>query len=294
MSIIEAFARSLRMHRETVARQWQKGQAAATATESDRKDAQFFTTTRDADDERGDWTPEEQEADEAAAIEAVTTAAEADPPRDVAAEALRRREQAILDRMQEITENARHLPDAKVRRLIDWIRENLCPDLLLFGKRAAGVAPRWNDRRVLIFTENREGTKRYLKEILEQAIEGTDRAEERIEVIDGLASGARRKETQRRFNTDPARDPLRILLATDAAREGLNFQAYCTDLFHFDLPWNPGRIEQRNGRIDRKLQPAPRSAATTSCCPSGPRTASWRCSCARRRPSSASWVACRR
>src|SRR5205809_8010171 len=53
------------------------------------------------------------------------------------------------------------------------------------------------------------------------------------------------------------RIPLRILLATDAAREGLNFQAHCTDLFHFDLPWNPGRIEQRNGRIDRKLQPAP-------------------------------------
>ena len=54
----------------------------------------------------------------------------------------------------------------------------------------------------------------------------------------------------------PKKDPLRILLATDAAREGLNFQAHCTDLFHFDLPWNPGRIEQRNGRIDRKLQPA--------------------------------------
>jgi hypothetical protein len=51
-------------------------------------------------------------------------------------------------------------------------------------------------------------------------------------------------------------EPLRILLATDAAREGLNFQAHCADLFHFDLPWNPGRIEQRNGRIDRKLQPA--------------------------------------
>jgi hypothetical protein len=72
-----------------------------------------------------------------------------------------------------------------------------------------------------------------------------------------LTSGARRKLIQRRFNTDPAKDPLRILLATDAAREGLNFQAHCADLFHFDLPWNPGRIEQRNGRIDRKLQPAP-------------------------------------
>src|SRR6202040_3922785 len=88
-------------------------------------------------------------------------------------------------------------------------------------------------------------------------IEGTDRADERIEVIAGLTSGARRKEIQRRFNTDPSRDRLRILLATDAAREGLNFQAHCADLFHFDLPWNPGRIEQRNGRIDRKLQPSP-------------------------------------
>jgi hypothetical protein len=33
-------------------------------------------------------------------------------------------------------------------------------------------------------------------------------------------------------------------------------QTYCSDLIHFDLPWNPSRLEQRNGRIDRKLQPA--------------------------------------
>jgi hypothetical protein len=51
---------------------------------------------------------------------------------------------------------------------------------------------------------------------------------------------------------------LRTLIATDAAREGLNLQRYCYDLFHFDLPWNPSRLEQRNGRIDRKLQPAPK------------------------------------
>ena len=50
--------------------------------------------------------------------------------------------------------------------------------------------------------------------------------------------------------------PLRVLVATDAAREGINLQAYCWNLFHFDLPWNPSRLEQRNGRIDRKLQPA--------------------------------------
>lgn len=197
------------------------------------------------------------EVEEAVQIKALTATAEADSPRDVNAEKLWHREQVLLDQMQAIAEKARSEPDVKLHRLIDWIRENLCPDLPPLGKQAKGWVPKWNHRRVLIFTENREGTKRYLKTILEQAIEVTDRADERIEVIDGLTSSARRKEIQRQFNTDPAKDPLRILLATDAAREGLNFQAHCTDLFHFDLPWNPGRIEQRNGRIDRKLQPAP-------------------------------------
>ena len=256
LSSIEAFARSIKVHRATVTRQWEKGQATvANAVERDDR-ARLFTTAPDADDERAEWTPEEREADEAAAVEAVTAAAEAESPHDASAEKLWCREQALLDRMQAIAEQSRPLPDAKVRRFLDWLRANLCPDLPPFGTPPKGAPPKWNHRRVLIFTENREGTKRYLKEILEQAIEGTDRADERIEVIDGLTSGARRKEIQRRFNTDPTRDPLRILLATDAAREGLNFQAHCTDLFHFDLPWNPGRIEQRNGRIDRKLQPA--------------------------------------
>ena len=50
---------------------------------------------------------------------------------------------------------------------------------------------------------------------------------------------------------------MRILIATDAAREGLNLQNRCWNMFHFDVPWNPSRMEQRNGRIDRKLQPKP-------------------------------------
>src|SRR5450755_1837686 len=54
----------------------------------------------------------------------------------------------------------------------------------------------------------------------------------------------------------PEKEPVRILVCTDAAREGLNLQARCHDLIHLDLPWNPSRLEQRNGRIDRKLQPS--------------------------------------
>ena len=278
LSSVEAFARSLAVHRRTVERHWEQGQAETATSEeplptsatgqpsasevngaSADEVRDLFLTPPAADDERGEQEADVIEAEEEAQIEAITAAAESgstSDPRAVRAE-LWRREQQLLDRMQVIAERARHQPDAKTRRLIDWIRERMCPGLPPFGSRHAGPTPRWNDRRVLIFTENREGTKRYLKAILEQAIDGTDRADERIEVIDGLTRGARRKEIQRRFNADPATDPLRILLATDAAREGLNFQAHCADLFHLDLPWNPGRIEQRNGRIDRKLQPAP-------------------------------------
>jgi hypothetical protein len=258
LSSIEAFARSLRVHRATVEKQWEKGQTpAANSATLGNGQVNLFTAAPDADDERAEWTPEELEAEEQAQIEGATAMAEADSPRDAKAETLWRRELALLEQMQEIAEKTRHMPDAKTRRLIDWIRENLCPGLPPFGKQPKKDPPKWNNRRVLIFTENREGTKRYLKTILEQAIEGTDRGDERIETIDGLTSGAQRKEVQRRFNTNPAKEPLRILLATDAAREGLNFQAHCADLFHFDLPWNPSRIEQRNGRIDRKLQPSP-------------------------------------
>ncbi len=258
LSSIEAFARSLKVHRTTVENQWKKGRAAAKGVMKPSSDElDLVISAPDADDEHGEWTPEEIEAEESAEIQAITASAEAESPRDAGAEVLWRRELGLLDQMQAIAEESRYVPDAKMRRLIDWIRENQCPGLAPFGKEVKGNAPTWKERRVLIFTENREGTKRYLKTILEKAIEGTDRPDERIEVIDGLTSGTRRQEIQRRFNTDPAKDPLRILLATDAAREGLNFQAHCADLFHFDLPWNPGRIEQRNGRIDRKLQPAP-------------------------------------
>ena len=51
-------------------------------------------------------------------------------------------------------------------------------------------------------------------------------------------------------STDPA-SPVRVLVATDAASEGLNLHRTARYLLHYDCPWNPSRLEQRNGRIDR-------------------------------------------
>ncbi len=139
-------------------------------------------------------------------------------------------------------ENVRR-PDARARWLADWVKANLAP------------GGRWNNRRLILFTEY-EDTRRWLQKCLAAALDDLE-PDECIAAFTGSTPTDRREELKRRFNADPAADPLRILICTDAAREGINLQARCHDLMHVDLPWNPARLEQRNGRIDRKLQPSP-------------------------------------
>ncbi|MCA3011228.1 MAG: DEAD/DEAH box helicase family protein [Myxococcaceae bacterium] len=151
----------------------------------------------------------------------------------------------LLDQMLQLSGRFRSAQDAKTLALLHWIREHQCS-----LERGAS----WKPRRLIIFTEYGD-TLRALKEQLTAAFEGTSRGDERILTMTGGIGDAKRAEVQDAFNGDPARHPVRILLATDAAREGINLQGHCADLFHFDVPWNPSRLEQRNGRIDRALQP---------------------------------------
>lgn len=72
---------------------------------------------------------------------------------------------------------------------------------------------------------------------------------------DGSWKSLTREETKRRFKRQDAQ----VLVCTDAAAEGLNFQ-FCGALINFDSPWNPMRIEQRIGRVDRLGQAFPRIA----------------------------------
>jgi hypothetical protein len=70
---------------------------------------------------------------------------------------------------------------------------------------------------------------------------------------DGRWQTVTRDEVKRRFRERRAE----ILLCTDAAAEGLNFQ-FCGALVNYDMPWNPMRVEQRIGRIDRVGQEHPK------------------------------------
>ncbi|OQX69931.1 MAG: hypothetical protein B6A08_03290 [Sorangiineae bacterium NIC37A_2] len=161
-----------------------------------------------------------------------------------------------LRSMIELSRGLRNQADAKVRALVEWIAANMLPGASLDGAQGKGSSLEWSDKRLIIFTEYAD-TKRYLEKMLRRAIEGSRDAEERILGFHGAMNDEERERVARHFNGDPKTYPVRILIATDAAREGLNLQNYCADLFHFDIPWNPARMEQRNGRIDRTLQPSP-------------------------------------
>jgi Helicase conserved C-terminal domain len=236
LSSIEAFARTLKVHRTAIAKQ---------AIKQGTIRVEHFALLKEApgmDDERAELSSEEIQAEEDAQMAAASR---------FSALGIAQRELELLEEMAQIAESVRFQCDPRLERLIEWIRENLCPDL---GQPDA----RWLNRRLLIFTEYTD-TKRYLQQQLQIAIALSHRENERIEVFHGGSDlGTERRELiKAAFNTDPERHPLRILIATDAAREGVNLQNHCADLFHWDIPWNPARMEQRNGQIDRKLQRSP-------------------------------------
>lgn len=237
LSSIEAFSRTLRVHRAAIEKQLAQ---ASYTPRSTTRDLALLQEPPGSDDDRAELSEEEVEAEENAQMEAATGRSDA--------ASLSARELEILEEMTEVANASRHLADPRIQKLKGWIRANLCPDL---GQPSAT----WTDRRVLIFTEYTD-TKRYLQQQLQSLIAGTDQEFKRIEVFHGGIGDDRREEIKQAFNSNPNNHPLRILIATDAAREGVNLQNYCADLFHFDLPWNPSRLEQRNGRIDRKLQRA--------------------------------------
>ena len=97
-------------------------------------------------------------------------------------------------------------------------------------------------RKIIIFSEHRD-TLNYLHE----KIAGVLGSHDAIVIIHGGTHRDDRHKAQALFRSDPE---IRVLVATDAAGEGVNLQ--CANLMvNYDLPWNPNRLEQRFGRIHR-------------------------------------------
>lgn len=149
-------------------------------------------------------------------------------------------ERGLLQVLSEYANKTSLRPDCKAQTLIDWLNRTLRPD----GK--------WNEERVIIFTEYR-ATQKWLHDLL--AREGFA-SNNRLEMIYGGMPNDQRETIKAAFQAHPKDSNVRILLATDAASEGVNLQNYCSKLIHFEIPWNPNRMEQRNGRVDRHGQKA--------------------------------------
>jgi len=115
-------------------------------------------------------------------------------------------------------------PDAKAEALLDWI----------YRLQAEEGDP---DLKVLVFTEFVPTQEMLMRFLTERGFE--------VVCLNGSMDMEERKRVQDAFAKDA-----RILISTDAGGEGLNLQ-FCHVVINYDIPWNPMRLEQRIGRVDR-------------------------------------------
>jgi superfamily II DNA or RNA helicase len=221
----EAFARTLAVHEQSLRQKMDETDAARAGI----SDSAFRQVLSRVDDE--DFADDTEAA--RATEDAIMAAGMASSRPTVG-------ELEILRRLSTWADTAAGRADAKTRRLLDRVDSWLRPD---------GV---WNDERLIIFTEYRD-TQNWLDRLLrDRGVPG-----ERLALLYGGMDTESRERVKAEFQADPATTPVRILIATDAASEGIDLQRHCWRMVHLEIPWNPNRLEQRNGRIDRHLQPNP-------------------------------------
>lgn len=143
-----------------------------------------------------------------------------------------------LQYFEDLLTDLKAIRPAKDRKLIA-LRDNVIPSLLA---KAEGDTP----ARVIVFTRFKD-TLHYLEKELARG------ADYDIITLYGDLSQA---ERDRRFD-EFAASKRAVLLATDVISEGINLQTVSCMVVHADIPYNPNRLDQRNGRVDRFGQRAP-------------------------------------
>jgi superfamily II DNA or RNA helicase len=218
-----AFSRTLQVHAQAVAETTEEREVLPQWAETQRRELLF-----------GDWGDDEafEEAERAATD--IATRASGSPGGE---------ERRLLDALLRWTAAHGQESDTKARSKIAYLRD-VCR-----GGHADG---QWNDERVAVFTEYRD-TQRWLAELL-GAYGLADGG--RLELLHGGMDDEERERITDEFQKPPDQHPVRILLATDTASEGIDLQRHCHRLVNYDIPFNPNRLEQRAGRIDRYGQNA--------------------------------------
>jgi len=221
----EAILRSLERRRDRLTTRLQEAQAKRSQLVHDARTDEAFGADDmdDIDDALDELGGEELEDLEDVVVDAATASRTADELRV---------EISVLD---DLVQRAKGVRFADTDRKWIELRDLLLDQTAMFdhdGER----------RKILIFTEHRD-TLNYLISKIRMLL-GRD---EIVATIHGGVKREDRRAVQDRFRQDPA---LAVLVATDAAGEGLNLQRAHL-MVNYDLPWNPNRIEQRFGRIHR-------------------------------------------
>lgn len=127
-----------------------------------------------------------------------------------------------IEKLAGLVEELEDADDAKAHSLITTVLD---------------ILDKHPDEKILIFTQFLE-TQRYLRDLLEHF-------DVRVQVFNGTLTIDEKEEAVRRFRENDS-----VLVSTEAGGEGRNFQ-FAHILFNYDLPWNPMKVEQRIGRLDR-------------------------------------------
>ena len=230
----EAIHESLRRRRERLRERLRETQDAVSLTTG---------PTLEIDFEDLDEAPEaEVEAAEAAVMDAATAAGTV---------AELQAEIATLETLQALAADVRQSgEDAKWRELAGLLGTVFARSAAQVGEqhppyRGSGHIPPPTPspgQKLVVFTEHRD-TLSYLRRRTATLLG----SEDAVAVIHGGMGRGERRAAQDAFLNDPQ---VRVLLATDAAGEGINLQRAHL-MVNYDLPWNPNRLEQRFGRIHR-------------------------------------------
>lgn len=141
-------------------------------------------------------------------------------------------DRALLNDLAALTKQSPSPKSGKFQKLLELLKD-------------FGVADAARDERVVIFSE-RIQTLSMLERELRKA---TGLPKDAIGTFHGSLDDQQQQALVKDFGTQ--RSPLRVLLCSDAASEGINLHYHCHRMVHYDIPWSLITLEQRNGRIDR-------------------------------------------